>query len=65
VAQEALSRVEAATRELAAATAQAEDRRRKWIAAMKEARRQGASYRAIARVAGVSWQRVAELVKET
>jgi predicted DNA-binding protein (UPF0251 family) len=60
--QPALARVQKATRRLEKTTAEAEAAREEWLEAMRLARREGASYRAIAEVAGVSRQRVAELL---
>jgi transposase-like protein len=64
VVQPALARVDLASRRLSEAMADAEAARREWIEAMKDARRQGASLRAIAKVAGVSWERVRQLTEE-
>jgi transposase-like protein len=61
--QPALARVEKAARRLEKATAEADAARDEWLAAMRAARREGASLRAIAAAAGISRQRVAQLLE--
>jgi hypothetical protein len=61
--QPALTRLAKATKRLDKATAEGEAARAEWLEAMRQARREGASYAAIAQVAGISRQRVADLLK--
>jgi hypothetical protein len=61
--QPALSRLAKATKRLERATREADAARGEWLDLMRQARREGASYAAIAQVAGISRQRVAELLK--
>jgi hypothetical protein len=58
-----LARLEAATKRLDKATRETDRARAEWLEAMRQARREGTSYAAIARVAGISRQRVADLLK--
>jgi hypothetical protein len=59
----ALTRLQAATKRLDAATAQAQEAREKWLRAIQEARDEGASIRAIGVAAGISRTRVMQILR--